>query len=370
MKMKVLYVVPPSSQFAGIERVVHDVATGLATRYGERLDVTVLYCYRYAELSDDLPYRVIWENVQKLRSLPFRVARSLRKEYYDVVVIANFEPTALVWLWHRLGAGKSRFVMHLHGNPKEMERSRSPWARLAFSFFNALLPRMHKIVAVSPSLARYIEDRVGQRGMVEYLPNPVRQFSGVTRPAKRDGTVAFVTVGRLSREKGQDILIEAFAKVVADGFDARLTIVGDGTAHAALAAQIQRLGVGGRVRLAGKISNPTRELEEADCFVSASRSEGFGVAIVEALSAGLYVIASDCEFGPRDLIDGPEKGRVVPTEDVDALAAALSDFVRSGRSDAHDATRREAAALFSLDQVVMQHVAMLESVGGRHWPTR
>jgi glycosyltransferase involved in cell wall biosynthesis len=366
MKVKVLYVVPPSTQFAGIERVVHEVATGLATRYGDRLDVTVLYCHRYTELPDVLPYRVIWENVQKLRSLPLRVARYLRKEYFEVVVIANFEPTALVWLWHRLSAGKSRFVMHLHGNPKEMERSRSPWTRIASSFFNALSPRMHKIVAVSPGLSRYVDDRVGQRGLVEYLPNPVRQFSGVKRPVKHDGTVAFVTVGRLSREKGQDILIEAFAKVVAEGLDARLTIVGDGTMHAALAAQIQRLGMDGRVRLAGKIADPTRELEEADCFVSASRSEGFGVAIAEALSAGLYVITSDCEFGPRDLIDGPEKGRVVPTEDVDALAAALSGFVQCGRSDAHDAMRREAAALFSLDRVVMQHVEMLESVGGRH----
>jgi len=364
MKLKVLYVVPPSTHFAGIERVVHDIATGLATRYGDRLDVTVLYCFRYAELSGDLPYRVIWESVQRLRSLPFCVARWLRKESYDVVVIAQFEPTALVWLWHRLGAGKSRFVMHFHGNPK-IERSTSRRARFAFAFFNALLPRMHRIVAVSPSLARYIEDHVGQRGLVEYLPNPVRQFSDVTRPAKRDGTVAFVTVGRLSREKGYDILIEAFARVVADGLDARLTIVGDGTAHAALAAQIQRLGVGDRVRLAGRIPNPARELEEADCFVCASRWEGFGVAIVEALSAGLYVIASNCEFGPGDLIDGPEKGRIVPTEDIGALAAAMSEFVRAGRSDAHDATRREAAALFSLEHVITRHVSMLESVGGR-----
>lgn len=364
MKMKVLYVVPPSPHFAGIERVVHDIATGLSTRYADRLDITVLYCYRYAELAGDLPYEVIWESVQKLRSFPFRVGRWLRRESYDVVVIAQFEPTALVWLWHRLGGGKSRFVMHFHGNPK-IERTRSRRARFAFSFFKAFLPRMHKIVAVSPGLARYIEECVGQAGLVEFLPNPVRQFSDVTRSAMRDGAVAFVTVGRLSWEKGFDILIEAFAKVVAGGLDARLTIVGDGFAHAALAAQIQRLGMGDRIRLAGRLPNPARELEEADCFVCASRWEGFGVAIVEALSAGLYVIASDCEFGPVDLIDSPEKGRIVPTEDVDALAAAMSEFVRSGRSDGHEATRREAAALFSLEHVITRHVSMLESVGGQ-----
>lgn len=365
MKTKILYVVPPSTHFAGIERVVHDIASGLATRYGDRLDVTVLYCHRYAELARDLPYQVIWKSVQRLRSFPFSVQSVLREQPYEIVVIAQFEPTALVWLWHRMCAGRARFVMHLHGNPKK-ERISSRRARFAFSFFDALLPRMHKIVAVSPGLARYIEEHVGPHVRVEYLPNPVRQFSGVTRPAGSDGAVSFVTVGRLSWEKGHDVLVEAFAKVLARGLDARLTIVGDGAAQAGLVAQIQRLGVGERVRLTGKIPDPARELEQADCFVSASRWEGFGVSIVEALSAGLYVIASDCEFGPRDLIDGPEKGRIVMTDDAEALAAAMSEFVRSGRTHDHAAERREAAARFSLDHVIEKHAAMLESVAGRN----
>ncbi|WP_427913114.1 glycosyltransferase [Ramlibacter sp. MMS24-I3-19] len=362
MKMKILYVVPPSTHFAGIERVVHDIASGLATRYGDRFDVAVLYCHRYAELSRDLPYKVIWKSVQRLRSFPFSVQSVLREQPCDIVVIAQFEPTALVWLWHRLCAGRTRFVMHLHGNPKK-ERSSSRRARFAFSFFNALLPRMHRIVAVSPGLARYVEEHVGPHARVEYLPNPVRQFSGTTRPAGSHGAVKFVTVGRLSWEKGHDVLVEAFAKVIARGLDARLTIVGDGAAQAELVAQIQRLGVGDRVRLTGKIPDPARELEQADCFVSASRWEGFGVSIVEALSAGLYVIASDCEFGPRDLIDCPEKGRIVMSEDPEALAAAMAEFVRSGRTQDHAAERREAAARFSLDHVIEKHAAMLESVG-------
>lgn len=362
MKMKILYVVPPSSHFAGVERVVHDIASGLATRYGDRLDVTVLYCHRYAELSWDLPYTVIWKSVRRLRTLPFAVQSVLREQPYDIVVIAQFEPAALVWLWHRLCAGKARFVMHLHGNPKK-ERNSSRRARFAFSFFNALLPAMHRIVAVSPGLARYVEEHAGPRVRVEYLPNPVRQFSGATRPVRSGGPVVFVTIGRLSWEKGHDVLVEAFAKVISSGLDARLTIVGDGAARPELVAQIQRLGLGDRVRLTGKIPNPVRELEQADCFVSASRWEGFGVSIVEALSAGLYVIASDCEFGPRDLIDGPEKGRIVMTENPEALAAAMSEFVRSGRTNDHSAERREAAARFSLDHVITKHAAMLESVG-------
>jgi glycosyltransferase involved in cell wall biosynthesis len=360
--LKVLYVLPPSPHFAGMERVVHEVASGLATRYRGQIDVSVLYCYRYPELQGDLPYRPIWEDAQQLRAFPFRVARWLRKESYDVIDVAQFEPTVLVWLCNRLWGGRARFVMHFHGNPK-IEGTGSRRARIAFTLFNTLVPRMDKVVAVSPSLTRYIENRVGKRGWVDFLPNPVRQFDDVTRQPGRSGVVS--SVGRLARQKGFDILIEALGKVVASGLDARLTIVGDGSEHEALAAQIARLGLGDRVRLAGYIASPSRELAEADCFVSASRWEGFGVAIVEAMSAGLYVIATDCEFGPSDLIDSPEKGQIVPSEDVDALASAMATFVRAGDAEAGDRARREAAAVFSLDHVVQQHAAMLRATAGR-----
>lgn len=363
MAVKILYVLPPSPHFAGMERVVHDVATGLASRYRDRFDITVLYCHRYEELAGELLYRVVWEDVRRLRGFPFRIARWLCREPFDVVVVAQFEPAALLWLCHRLCGGGARFVMHFHGNPK-VEENGSRRARFAFLFFNALLPRMSRVFAASPSLARYVEGRVGRRNLVEYLPNPVRQFSDVRRSEGHDNAVRFVSIGRLAWQKGHDILIEAFARIVANGLDARLTIVGDGPELPALRSQIDRLALNGAVRLAGNIANPAAELAAADCFVSASRWEGFGVAIVEALSAGLHVIASDCEFGPSDLIDQPEKGQVVPTGNIDALTTAMSDVVRSGRSHAHEQARRNAAALFSLDNVVAQHAATLASVAG------
>ncbi|GAM04449.1 hypothetical protein MBENS4_1447 [Novosphingobium sp. MBES04] len=318
-----------------MERVVHDLACGLATRYRGRIEVSVLYCHRYVELPESLPYEVFFEEAGSLRAFPRKVARQLGRDRYDVVVIAQFEPTVLVWLLHRLARGKSRFVMHLHGNPK-VEGTTSRRARLAFSLFNLLVPRMDKVIAVSPALARYLALRTGHADVADYLPNPVRQFGEVVRTAGASGPVRFLTIGRLARQKGHDVLIEAFAQLIGQGVDAHLTIVGDGEERDALSAQIERLGLAGKVRLAGKIAYPAAELAEAECFVSASRWEGFGVAIVEAMSAGLPVIATDCDFGPTDLIDMPEKGEVVPAEDAGALAAAMADFASRARARAGD----------------------------------
>lgn len=362
--MKVLYVVPPTTHFAGIEHVVHSVASGLAAQYSEQFDVTVLYCGHYSEVSGELPYKVIFEDVPRLRQFPARVGRWLSRARYDVVVIAQYEATALIWMYHRLRGGRSRFVMHLHGNPK-IESRGSLRARFAFVFFKYVALRMAKVLAVSPSLGRFLEQAVETPGLVEYVPNPVRQFDDV-RPSGTDGPpVMFMSIGRLARQKGHDVLITAFAKLATAGVDARLTIVGGGDEHDALAALIARLGLGEHVQLLGTVPNPAAELAAADCFVSASRWEGFGVAIVEAMSAGLYVIATDCEFGPSDVIDSPEKGRIVPTDDPDRLAAAMIDFVRSDRGAAYGPVRREAAAAFRIDAVVSRHAAMLQSVGGR-----
>ena len=361
MAKKILYVVPPTAHFAGIEHVVHGIAGGLATMFSDQFDVTVLYCGRYAEVSGVLPYHVIFEDVARLRTFPAKVGKHIGHKRYDAVIIAQFEATALVWLYHRLRGGRARFVMHLHGNPK-VESTGSLRARLAFLSFRHIASRMHRVVAVSASLGQYLEGRVRDPELVEYLPNPVRQFSDVASTTVAGAPVSFVSIGRLARQKGHDVLIHAFAKLIATGVDARLEIVGGGDEHVPLEALIAELKLNDRVRLRGTIANPEAQLAAADCFVSASRWEGFGVAIVEALSAGLYVIATDCEFGPSDVINAPELGRIVPSENPDRLADAMYDFAISKFDSAHRTLRQAAAALFDIDAVVARHAEMLQLV--------
>ncbi|HEX6792032.1 MAG TPA: glycosyltransferase family 4 protein [Candidatus Krumholzibacteria bacterium] len=142
-----------------------------------------------------------------------------------------------------------------------------------------------------------------------------------------DGRIV-VCVSRLSHEKGIDVLVDAFARMQDAG--ARLFVVGDGVERDALAQRARERGAGASITFAG--TRPHDEipwwLAAADVVVLASRHEGMPNAVLEALASGRPVVAT-AVGGTRELVTDPALGRLVPPEDVDALAGALRDALSS-----------------------------------------
>jgi glycosyltransferase involved in cell wall biosynthesis len=143
-----------------------------------------------------------------------------------------------------------------------------------------------------------------------------------TAPTARDGT-SLVAVGRLVRQKGFDLLLDAFAKVAAAHPNWTLTIWGEGEERANLEGQRDALGLHSSVRLPGLTATPGSWTTNADAFVLSSRYEGWGLVVGEAMSAGIPTIAFDCEFGPSEMITHGETGLLIAPEDVQALAGGL-----------------------------------------------
>jgi glycosyltransferase involved in cell wall biosynthesis len=146
------------------------------------------------------------------------------------------------------------------------------------------------------------------------------------------GVTTFVTVGRLSPEKNQERLIRAFARVHADHPDTRLIILGGGPILGRLRSLIKELGMTGHVQLAGFLSNPFRVLTHCDCFVLPSDHEGQPMVILEALTLGLPVIAT--QFSSVDGAIPPGCGIVVPRS-VEGVEHGLREFL-AGRIPAPD----------------------------------
>lgn len=164
------------------------------------------------------------------------------------------------------------------------------------------------------------------------LPSGIRQHTVIIQnpvempppcDAVRSHPPTLVAVGRLTRQKGFDILLDAFAVMASDLPDWHLTIWGEGPERAALEAQRDRLGLNGRVTMPGETEVPRGWIAAADAFVLSSRYEGWANVVAEAMAGGLPVVAFDCDFGPADIIDHDVNGLLVEPESAVALASAL-----------------------------------------------
>jgi glycosyltransferase involved in cell wall biosynthesis len=189
--------------------------------------------------------------------------------------------------------------------------------------------------------ASYQQALAGWGTRLECIPNGIPR---PRRPPARSRLKIIIAAGRLEHEKGFDLLLDAFQTVAATYPDWRLRIYGAGREKRDLAAQIERLGLSGRVRLRGTSRNLDRRFAAASIFVLSSRQEGLPMVLLEAMGAGLPVVAFDCATGPAELITPGRNGLLVPAEDVAALAAGMCELIedRPRRRAMGAAARRDS----------------------------
>ena len=155
-----------------------------------------------------------------------------------------------------------------------------------------------------------------------------------------------VGVGRLHRQKGFDVLLRAHALALSMGAPRHvLVLLGDGPQRADLERLAEELGIVDTVHFAGFVDNPHAVVARSELFVLSSRWEGFGLVLAEALSLGVPVIATRCVTGPEELLEDGRLGRLVPVEDDEALAAAITEHL-------HDPGRLRRAAMVAADAAV------------------
>ncbi len=186
-----------------------------------------------------------------------------------------------------------------------------------------------RLICVSSLLAQSVKRNTGVDAVVVHNVVDTDVFRPEPRDdARENGRFRFAAGGNLIRRKGYDLLLDSLAALRDRGLAAELEILGGGEEEPALRQQAERLGVSELVRFRGKVSRETmaETYRRSDAFVLASRMETFGVVYIEAMAAGLPVIATACG-GPEDFVT-EENGILIPAEDIDALTDAMERMIR------------------------------------------
>ena len=208
-------------------------------------------------------------------------------------------------------------------------RSRHPISKLILRLIPHLYPKAAAIIALSNGVAA---DLVGlsprMRERITVIHNAgveekvLEQARERVSTDERPDAPLIVACGRLKALKGFSYLLDALAEV-RKTIPANLWIIGEGEQRVFLEKKIKRLGLEGCVRLLGFQQNPFKYMAAADLFVLSSLFEGFGNVLVEAMACGAPVVATDCPYGPRDIIEHGTSGLLVPPANAYALSAGI-----------------------------------------------
>ncbi|GAA1363473.1 glycosyltransferase family 4 protein [Streptomyces beijiangensis] len=240
-------------------------------------------------------------------------------------------------------------------------------------------PLLDAVTTVTEADARAYRTRLKLPGVrIDAVPNSV---PAPLIPAADSTGKWVIAAGRLTDVKRYDLLVQAFAKVVAARPDWRLRIYGSGDTsgneRGALRALINELGLYNHVFLMGSAHPIEPEWTKGSIAAVTSRLESFGMTIVEAMRSGLPVVSTDCPHGPGEIIADGVDGRLVPVGDVDAIGDALLSLIaddelrrRMGQSARENAARFDPARIAERHEALFTELLARGGPGGSRSPLR
>ena len=382
--MKILMVLKrfyPDSLFGGAERSAIRLATTLVSS-----GLKIEFCGARMKRGWKRKEKIVTGNEPiQIRRLPHPPVRFLGTLVYNISLF-----------FHILRGRKIYDVVHIHFASAEMMTAALARmmggppviCKIACSgrageisiakkrFYYPLFSRLMRWVDVFVALSEEIADELAAEGIVQArivrIPNGLdpQSFTVPTDDEKQaarkrldvDGDARVILfTGRLSPQKNLDVLLESLPL---DQTGLLLLIAGQGPERQRLGSLAMRLGLDEIVRFLGPVEDVSTLYHAADIFVLPSRDEGLSNSLLEAMSSGLRVIASDVSGSPEVIEDGIS-GRLVPAGDRNSLNKAVLEALSGGIPDTGEAARRKISTGFSLASISNRYIRLYSNLSPR-----
>lgn len=325
--MKILFVIGDISSYGGTERVTTEIAASLAKAGHE---VCVLSLFGPAEPWFDMPDEVCVTSaglepaggsLRRAAAISRWLKQEARKSGAEAMILVDTILFAFCvpWVWWT----PVKIICWEHFNLTTSHGTRMrDLARLAASRLS------DKVVVLTERDAQAWREKYRITDRVKAIWNPVPRFikDDASPPCQKDRPAIALAVGRLTREKGFDILLKAWARVKYAEKGWVLRIVGGGEEDASLKALAAELGIESSVFFVGTVRDMASEYNLASLYVMSSRREGLPMTLLEAQHFGLPCLSTDCPTGPREILSCGS-GRLVKSEDPQALAQGLTEIM-------------------------------------------
>jgi len=370
MKKKVLFLIASLKFGGGAPKVTSSLTLELAKKY----DLSILSLFHFQK---NYPFLGKYYSIKAKHNFSgvffriFKIYKIIKSISPDIIITFMTYTSYWVIPIKYLFRINIPLVISITTNPNMQYKKRIHFKYLVRFLFP--LKKVNALVPVSKDLKKILYN---QYKIDKTKINPIYigiDIEKIRRIAKEniddfrdvfnnEEIIKFITVGRLSGEKGHKYLIEAYSKVMKEIPHSRLFIIGTGQLQGQLTKLIKQKQLQDNVILLGLKKNAYKYISKADIFVLSSLHEGLPFVLIEALACNLPIISTNCKTGPKEILDNGKYGILTKVADSNDLAEKMI-FLAKNKKAREEFSRKsnERIKVFELQEFVNNWIKLIES---------
>lgn len=365
MKNSKITFILPSLEFGGVEVMKYTMAKELKRR-GYEVEFVILRSVGRLLPKVQAEFSVIELKVPRILRAILPMIKYFRSHKIRTVFVSMW-PLTTITVWARFLSGtQRRIIISDHGVLSQSKQAQGLWAKFKMKLTMRMsYPFADEIVSVSKGVADDISKLSGVPiSKIRTIGNPAAR-GNVPDAVSENPIIAkwlnakykIVTAGRLKPVKDLPTLFRSIA-ILKNTLDIHLLVLGDGELRTEWTEYVKHLRIEDCVTFGGFVPDPRPYYLHANIFALTSLHEGFGNVIVEAMECGIPVVSTDCDFGPREILEYGRWGRLVSVGDSEQLAKAMQAEIESPLVTSEDLKLR--AKDFSVERATDFYLELLD----------